>query len=152
LDSQGTLHILTGDGEYAFWDGGAISTPLDLRPLLEQTEGARLAIVNGNQLLAVIGPFWNPGLYYTLKQLPVPALPTALPTTAPVMETASPTAVDQEPVSSGIPMATATVQNGHPFSAEETIPPTVPALLLSVGLSVVLVAVIVILQLGHRRR
>ncbi len=103
LDSQGVLHVITGDGEYAFWAGEGLSTPLDLRPVPEQTENTRLAIVNGNQLVVVIMPFWGPGLYYTVKNLPVPPLDTV-------------TSVDRTPVS--------TLQ-GQDIAATARVPPTV---------------------------
>ena len=72
LDSAGTLHVITGDGEYVCWNGHTVSPPLDLRPLPEQTENARLAVVAGNQVLAVVMPFFSPGVYYAVRQLSLP--------------------------------------------------------------------------------
>ncbi len=152
LDSQGMLHIITGDGEYVFWKGRSISTPLDLRPLPEQTENARLTIVNGNQLLVVLGPFWNPGLYYTVRQLLVPALPTVmLPTPEPVVVTSSPTAATEAMASTHAPTATAAFQNSSALPVDRPASFTVPALVLSVGLSLALVAGVLIVQFRRRR-
>lgn len=151
LDSQKTLHIITGDGEYVFWDGRLISTPWGLRPLPEQTENARLTVVNGNQLLVVIGPFWSPGLYYTVRQLSLPALPAVtLPARPPAAATPSPAATAEGTPSIEAPMATAAVQNGGALPAGGAASSTMPTLVLSVGLPLALVAGVVIVQLRRR--
>jgi hypothetical protein len=153
LDSEGTLHIITGEAQYTNWDGQLVYPPLDLRPLPEQTENSRLTIVNGNQLLVVSSPFWSPGLYYTVRQLPVPALPTAtLPTRAPILATPAPAPAIEKAASTKAPMATAAVMHSSTLSIEEPGSFTVPALALGLGLSMALVAVVVIVQLGRRRR
>ncbi len=151
LDSQGTLHIVTGDGEYASWEGRSISTPLDLRPLPEQTENARLTIVNGNQLLVVIGPFWSPGLYYTVMQLPLPARPTAVPPTPGATAVTPSLAVPIEGASATPdPTVRAALQNGSALPGDESASSTAPILVLSAGLSLVLVAAVVIVALRSR--
>jgi hypothetical protein len=153
LDSQGTLHILTGDGEYASWDGWSITKPVDLRPLLEQTERARLTIVNGNQLLVVIGPFWSPGLYYTVKQLPAPALPTAtLPSRALDSETPTPAASLEVTASAEAPTATTAVEDFGAVPPERSATSFAPTLAVSVGLSLALVAAVVLVQLRRHHR
>jgi hypothetical protein len=150
LDSQGTLHIISGDGEYAFWNDRSISAPLDLRPVLEQTENARLAIVNGNQVLVVMGPFSGPGLYYAARSLPIPGLPTAtLPVRAPTPATPAAAASAEWTGPTGAPGATTAVHNGA-LPADGSGSSTVPTLLLPMGLSLVLVAGLLIVRLGRR--
>lgn len=151
LDSQGILHIVTGDGEYAFWEGRSISSPLDLRPLPEQTENARLTIVNGNQLLVVIGPFWSPGLYYTVRQLLLPAQPTAVPPTPRATAVRPSSSVPIEEASATPdPTVRAALQNGSALPVDESASSTAPILVLSAGLSLALVVAVVIVALRSR--
>ncbi len=150
LDAAGTLHVITGEGEYVRWDGQTISEPADLRPLDEQTENSRLVVVSGNQLLAVVRPFLSPGVYYSVRQLSLTALPTAGPPARPAatrVPTPTTAATSTRP-------ATAATSTGQGFSG----PPRVsvdsfntPALLLSAGLSLALVLAVVIIQLSRRR-
>lgn len=153
LDSQGTLHILTGDGEYAAWEGRSVSTPLDLRPVPEQTEQARLAILSGNQLLVAIGPFWSPGLYYTVKKLPLAALPTRMPL-AP-----EPTIADAAPLATGDVVSHVDVTGAatpQPRSnmqvGTESTPSAARGLLLGAGVSLALVTGVALLWLWRRVR
>jgi hypothetical protein len=150
LDSEGTLHIITGDGEYAFWEGRLISTPVDLRPLPEQTENARLTIVNGNQLLVVIGPFWSPGLYYTVKQLPLPAQPTATPLNPVAMILPTSAAAVEETLTNSAPITGTALWNTNASPADSSTSSTMPVLILSAGLSLALVVGVIIVRLWRR--
>jgi hypothetical protein len=151
LDSEGTLHLLTGEGEYAFWDGQFLSSAVDLRPLPEQTENARLVIVNGNQLLVVIGPFFGPGIYYTVNELPVPALPTAEPPSkSQATATPAPTII-AEATSTLAATATVVVLSTGAFTSATRQASSAAALPLSVGLSLGLIVAVVIIRLSRRR-
>jgi hypothetical protein len=153
LDGQGTLHIVSGEGSYAFWDGMSLSAPLDLRPLPEDTENIRLTVVSGNQVLVVTAPFGFPGPYYSVKELPLPTLPTATPPARPpTLATPSPVASPEATGSTNVPTATAALQNGSATPADRPASSPVLTLMLSVGLSLALVAGVLIAQLRLRRR
>lgn len=153
LDSQGRLHIITGDGEYAFWDGTSISTPLDLRPVPEQTENAQLGIVSGNQVLVVMGPFHGPGLHYAVKDLPLPAAPTlAAPDHPSTLATPSLAAAAEGTVSAAAPTTSAVLRNGSALPSNRPHSSAGSILVLSGGLALALTAVVLIVHFGRRRR
>lgn len=150
LDSAGTLHLITGDGEYVYWDSQGISQPLDLRPLYEQTENSRLVVVHGNQVLAVIIPFFSEGLYYSVRQLPLPAAPADKPPMQVTHAVTSTVVAEVTPIPTGVAIATVS----HTIASATTDRPRgsfVPALLLSVGLSLLLVVTVFIGQTSRRR-
>lgn len=79
VDSVGTLHILTGDGEYSTWNQRGLSPACEFSS--PSNERSRLAVVAGNQVLVVI-PTTN-GLNYAIKDVPVAAIPTSALSMAP---------------------------------------------------------------------
>jgi len=101
----------------------------------------RLTVVNGNQVLVVAAPASLPGPYYAVKELPLPTLPTAtLPARAPTLAPRTPAAAAAGTASAGASTATAAVQNSRALPADRPVSSTVPALVLSVVLPLVLVA------------
>lgn len=153
LDSQGTLHVLTGDGEYAFWDGRSFSTSVDLRPNAEDTEKALLTVVRGNQVLVFIGPDESAGRYYTLKELPVPAVATlAVPDLVSPLSTSTPRFGPTDAMVSNAPAEPmAAPQNLVSSPQPRLVSTNLSALLFSSGLVLALVVAMLIVQFGRQR-
>lgn len=152
LDSLGILHILTGDGEYVFWDGRSVSNPLDLRPLPEQTQFALLTIVNGNQVLVVMGPDVS-ALYYAVRQLGVPASGTvALPTRPPRPTTTSRVGPVEATGSPESPVTRVAFPDGAAPREQRSGSSSVSPLVTGAGLSLVVMAVVLAVQLARHSR
>jgi len=74
-----------------------------------------------------------------------------LPTPEPVVVTSAPTAATEAMASTHAPTATAAFQNSSALPVDRPASFTVPALVLSVGLSLALVAGVLIVQFRRRR-
>jgi hypothetical protein len=78
FDGAGTLHILTGQGEYAWWTGSTWTDPLALTTLGDRGEQARMTIVRGSQILAV-WPSDFSGIHFRVCNLDILPIPTVAP-------------------------------------------------------------------------
>lgn len=72
-DSSGSLHILTADGEYVTQYDHLWRPPQRMPFYRDYLEHSRLAVVNGNQLVAITPPGFR-GLQYTVMNLDTPPL------------------------------------------------------------------------------
>ena len=89
-DSANTIHVLTGDGEYTNWDGRNLTTVCELAPW--DQERSRLAVINGNKLLVVFPRIDGKSVDFAVKDLPVPAIPTAMSSPSSSAHATTPTA------------------------------------------------------------
>ena len=72
-DSSGGLHFVTGQGEYVTYNDGQWSESSKLPFFAADVEHSRLAIVRGNQLIAVSPRIFS-GMYYSVMNLPLPTV------------------------------------------------------------------------------
>lgn len=155
VDSQGVLHILETGGGYSIWDKGRLLPEQMIYDPPNQAEDSRLALLNGNQLMAVLVPYGG-RLYYTTRFLPLPAIPTVLPpihalTPTPItgnQESASPAVTALAAALTPTTSLTALVSTQPDLQSASSVAP----LITSFGLTVALLAGVMVVQLRKRRK
>ncbi len=156
VDSSGQLHLITGDSSYVTWDGQVMSAPREFAP--PETERSQLAIVTGNQVLA-IWPLTAGKIEYAVRQLDIPAFPTRLPpaptvttVTMPPWSQALGVTAAAEPTGTAQATATGTELFSGPQGSPGFMPMVQPVLAGAGGAAVVIMAVGVFRHVRRGRR